>query len=125
LAFANGLATMVLELVAGRLVGRYVGSSLIVWTSVIGVILGGIGLGNVLGGRLVDRAGPGPVLGPLFALAAALMVACVWINALVGLVPGPDGLPWAALTVLIVVLDFLPPATALGMIGPVVAGVAV
>ena len=50
LAFTSSLCIMILELVSSRLVARHVGSSLTVWTSVIGIILGGICLGNVLGG---------------------------------------------------------------------------
>ena len=58
LAFFSSLCIMILELVASRLVARHVGSSLIVWNSVIGIMLGGICLGNVLGGRLADRVDP-------------------------------------------------------------------
>src|SRR5205823_4445558 len=68
LAFFSSLCIMILELVASRLVARHVGASLIVWTSVIGIMLGGICLGNVLGGRLSDRYEPSRVLGPLYAL---------------------------------------------------------
>ena len=60
LAFASSLCIMILELVSSRLVAKHVGSSLTVWTSVIGIILGGICLGNVLGGRLSDRVEPAP-----------------------------------------------------------------
>ncbi len=59
LAFLSSLCIMILELVASRLVARHVGASLSVWTSVIGIMLGGICLGNVLGGRLADRVGAG------------------------------------------------------------------
>ncbi len=48
---------MVLELVAGRIIAPYVGVSLYTWTSVIGVVLAGMSLGNYLGGRLADRCG--------------------------------------------------------------------
>ena len=58
LAFTSSLCIMILELVSSRLVAQHVGSSLTVWTSVIGIILGGICLGNVLGGRLSDRVDP-------------------------------------------------------------------
>ena len=61
---------MILELVSSRLVARHVGASLTVWTSVIGIILGGICLGNVLGGRLADRVEPRRAVGPLFALGS-------------------------------------------------------
>ena len=46
---------MVLELVAGRILAPYIGVSIFSWTSVIGIVLGGISLGNYLGGRLADR----------------------------------------------------------------------
>src|SRR3954463_14763456 len=88
LAFFSSLVIMILELVASRLVARHVGASLSVWTSVIGIMLGGICLGNVLGGRLAAPIPPGRALGPLYALGAALTLACLWMNSVVGLVPG-------------------------------------
>src|SRR6185437_3678475 len=94
LAFFSSLCIMILELVASRLVARHVGASLVVWTSVIGIMLGGICLGNVLGGRLADRVAPGRAVGPLFALGAFLTLGCLWANAFVGLTPGLETLPW-------------------------------
>ena len=125
LAFFSSVCIMILELVAGRLVARHVGASLVVWTSIIGIMLGGICLGNVLGGRLADRAEPRRVIGPLYALGAALTLGCLWANAYVGRLPGLDSLPWDLRTVLVVTLDFLAPGTVLGMISPVVAKMAV
>ncbi len=125
LAFFSSLTIMVLELLASRLVARHVGASLHIWTSVIGIILAGICLGNVLGGWLADRAEPRRVLGPLYALGAALVVGCLWVNSMIGQTPGLDGLPWSLRTLFVVTVDFLVPATVLGMIGPVVAKMAV
>jgi MFS family permease len=126
LAFFSSLCIMILELVSSRLVARHVGSSLTVWTSVIGIILGGICLGNVLGGRLADRVEPRRAVGPLFALASLLTLSCLWVNAMVGtIVPSPEAMNWELRTVLVVVLVFLVPATVLGMVGPVVAKLAV
>ena len=91
LAFTSSLCIMILELVSSRLVARHVGSSLTVWTSVIGIILGGICLGNVLGGRLADRVEPRRAVGPLFALGAFLTLGSLWMNAEVGhLIPSPE-----------------------------------
>src|SRR3954462_6214938 len=125
LAFFGSLCIMILELVASRWVARHVGASLNVWTSVIGIMLGGICLGNVLGGRLADRVTPGRAVGPLYALGAFLTLGCLWVNAIVGLTPGLESLSWNLRTVVVVTLDFLVPATVLGMIGPVVAKLAV
>ena len=47
---------MTVELVASRLIARYLGSSLYTWTGVMGVILAGMSLGNYLGGRMADSA---------------------------------------------------------------------
>jgi len=125
LAFFSSVCIMILELVAGRLVARHVGASLVVWTSIIGIMLGGICLGNVLGGRLADRADPRRVVGPLYALGAALTLGCLWANAFVGRLPGLDSLPWDLRTVLVVTIVFLAPGTVLGTISPVVAKMAV
>ncbi len=125
LAFFSSMSIMVLELVASRLVARHVGASLTVWTCVIGVMLAGICLGNVLGGRLGDRVGPKSALGPLYAIGSALTIGCLWVNAYIGKLPGLDSLPWDLRTLLVVTLDFLAPTTFLGMISPVVAKMAV
>lgn len=124
LAFCASMSSMTLELVAPRLAARHVGSSLVVWTSVIGVMLAGICLGNVLGGRLADRASPREVVGPLFGLGAALTVLSLWMNAVVGKTPGVSVIGFNLWTVAVVSLDFLAPAAVLGMIGPVVAKLA-
>lgn len=126
LAFFSSLCIMILELVSSRLVARHVGSSLTVWNSVIGIILAGICLGNVLGGRLADRIEPRRALGPLFALGSFLTFGCLMVNAAIPrIVPSPSAINWELRTILVVTLDFLLPATVLGMVGPVVAKMAV
>ena len=54
--FLANAALLVLQLVAGRLLAPFIGSSLETWTAVIGVFLLGISLGNWLGGRLGSEA---------------------------------------------------------------------
>lgn len=53
--FLSSSILMVLEITAGRLIAPYVGVSIYSWTSIIGVILSGLSLGNWLGGRWADR----------------------------------------------------------------------
>src|SRR5438128_2870240 len=69
-------ALLVLQLVAGRLLAPFVGSSLETWTSVIGVFLVGIALGNGFGGRLADRYPSPRTLALLLAIGAA---AALWM----------------------------------------------
>src|SRR5262245_57691872 len=81
--FANA-ALLVLQLVAGRLLAPFIGSSLETWTSIIGVFLLGIALGNAFGGRIADRY-PSPrtlaILLGIAALAAIWMVVFPWLLA--------------------------------------------
>ena len=53
--FICGGVVMALELVGSRILAPYLGTSIIVWTSLIGVILGCLSLGYWYGGRLADR----------------------------------------------------------------------
>lgn len=73
--FANA-ALLILQLVASRLLAPFVGSSLETWTSIIGVFLTGIALGNALGGKLADRYPFPRTLGMVLALGAA---AALWM----------------------------------------------
>ncbi|MDH3636784.1 MAG: fused MFS/spermidine synthase, partial [Gammaproteobacteria bacterium] len=53
--FLSSAILLVLEITAGRLIAPYVGVTIYSWTSIIGVILAGLSLGNWLGGRWADR----------------------------------------------------------------------
>lgn len=53
--FFAGACTMTVELVGSRLFAPYLGTSIYVWTSLIGVILATLSLGYWLGGRMADR----------------------------------------------------------------------
>lgn len=72
--FLANAALLVLQLVAGRLLAPYIGSSLETWTSIIGVFLLGIALGNAYGGRLADRYPSPRTLAALLGLGA--LAAC-------------------------------------------------
>ena len=69
LVFLASGAVLVLEIVALRLVGPYVGVTLQVSSSVIGIALAAIAYGAWLGGRLADRRDPRTLLAPALMLA--------------------------------------------------------
>lgn len=48
-------ASLVVEIVAGRMLAPYVGMSLYTWTSVIAVVLAGFSAGHWWGGFLANR----------------------------------------------------------------------
>ncbi len=118
IAFIASGCTLVIELVAGRLLAPYIGVSLYTWTSVIGVILAGISIGNFLGGRLADRY-PGPSV-----LGLTLVAASVTSFVTLGLVSVlPQFTLWMSLVPRILVLTtviFFLPGCILGMITPLV-----
>ena len=119
--FVSSGCIMVVELVAGRQISRYLGQSLYTWTSIIGVVLAGIALGNYLGGRLADRSSGRGTLAAQFLVAAAGCVIVLALNGLVGEWPLLVSLPWPARIFGHVTLTFMLPATLLGTISPVVA----
>lgn len=63
--FTCGGSIMVIEMAASRLIAPYYGTSLPVWTALIGTLLIFLSLGYFFGGRLADRR---PFAGPLYSL---------------------------------------------------------
>lgn len=55
IVFLAGAIGMGLELIAARVLSTYVGSSNVVWTSIIGIILASMSLGYWLGGKKADK----------------------------------------------------------------------
>lgn len=53
--FLCGALSMVLELIASRILSPYVGSSNLVWTVIIGIMLTSMSLGYWLGGKVADK----------------------------------------------------------------------
>ena len=122
--FVSSLCIMVVELVAGRLIARYVGSSLYTWTSVIGIVLAGIAVGNYLGGRLADRYRPAQALASLFLIASATCLLIPMLNVRAGNWMLLRDQEWVLRIFGHVFLVFFLPSTLLGTIGPVAAKMA-
>lgn len=125
LVFASSTCIMVLELVAARLIAANLGASLYTWTSVIGVILAGISIGNYAGGKIADRHPPMRILPLLFLGASVLSFSVLWLNEYASTWWRPDTISWPAWVLMNVMVIFLAPAVVLGTIGPVVAKMAI
>jgi spermidine synthase len=54
--FLTGAIVMIFELAWSRILWPYFGTSIFVWTSLIGIILGSLSIGYYLGGYLADRS---------------------------------------------------------------------
>ncbi|MCU0510080.1 MAG: fused MFS/spermidine synthase [Anaerolineae bacterium] len=122
IVFISSACIMVLELVAGRMVAPYVGVSLYTWTSIIGVILAGISLGNYLGGKLADRWASTRLLSLLFLLAGLTSIGVLFVDALGAAIP--NEWPMVLRIIGLVAAVFFIPAVILGTISPVVTKLA-
>lgn len=124
IVFGASVCIMVLELTASRLIAAYIGSSLYTWTSVIGVVLAGISIGNYVGGWLADRYPPQKVLSWLFLMSGLLTLSVNFLNTLASMTQRPEGINWQLWVILVVAWVFFLPALSLGTISPVTASMA-
>ncbi|MCX6357368.1 MAG: fused MFS/spermidine synthase [Candidatus Aureabacteria bacterium] len=76
--FVCGAAVMIFELAGSRILAPYAGTSLRVWTNLIGVILASLSVGYWCGGKLADRRPYAQLLSLMIFLAAV----CVGLTAL-------------------------------------------
>lgn len=116
--FLANAGLLVLQLVAGRLLSPFIGSSLGTWTAVIASFLTGIALGNFLGGWLAARR---PSAGKLAAVLLAGVLGTLWMVGLPMLLKATDAHASLGLSLRIPVLAFLlclPVATVLSLLTP-------
>ncbi|MFC2029013.1 spermidine synthase [Chloroflexota bacterium] len=120
--FASGLTTLAVEISASRLIGSVFGTSNLVWSSIIGLILIYLTVGYYFGGRLADK-------NPNFQTMYRILV---WGSFLIGVIPfiakpllnyaanAFDGLKIGILagSFVAVLILFSIPVTLLGMISP-------
>jgi spermidine synthase len=122
IVFVSNTCVMVLELVAGRIIAPYVGVSLYTWTSVIGVVLAGISLGNYLGGWLADRWASLKLLGVVFLLGGLSSFGILAFEVTGNHLPN-----WGVVAQILILTAalFFVPSMVLGGISPIVAKLAV
>lgn len=119
--FVVGAAVLTFELTASRIAAPYIGTSIYIWTSIIGVILAALALGYWLGGKLADKRRCEEDIALLLSLAAGLILIINSIkDPLLGLVTNNAlALQWQALIASI--LLFAVPTIVLGMVSPYLA----
>ncbi|MFC1862285.1 fused MFS/spermidine synthase [Chloroflexota bacterium] len=111
---------MVIELVAARILAPHIGVSLYTWTSIIGIILAGIALGNYLGGKLADRYPSPSVLAAIFFVGGLATVAIIPAIKVVTSVAWIGELPIMLRFTLTSSCVFFLPAAVLSMVSPMV-----
>lgn len=119
--FITGSSIMIVELVGSRILAPTLGTSTLVWTSLIGLILGALSLGYWWGGNLADKK-PDVNIFALLLLASAVLI---WLIPFVApltltlLQTLSSSIAFRAVVVTIIV--FCPAAVLLGMSSPYAA----
>lgn len=116
--FFSGAVVMMLELTGARLLSPYLGSSMFIWTSLIGIILASLSFGYYLGGKVADRRPEVGLLANILFVAAVLIGVVAYLQAdILALVARVfDDLRLASVAAS--VLLFAPVSVLLGMVSP-------
>lgn len=77
LAFSSGFSIMGIELLGGRILAPYFGSSVHIWGSIITVFMLSLSIGYLLGGKLSTRKPSLTKYGTIFLLASIMVVPIV------------------------------------------------
>ena len=118
-AFVGSACLLVLEIVAGRLVAPRLGVSLYTWTSVIGVVLGGVTLGNYLGGRLADRWPSRSTVALIYLAGSIASLAILGLVHYISALELPTSTPAIVQVLWLNAVLFFVPSTILGAATPV------
>ena len=122
IVFVASACALVIELIAGRILAPYVGVSLYTWTSIIGIVLAGMSLGNYLGGLLADRRASRHTLGLIFLAGSVSSLGILVVTQLVTVADLRVSL--LPRIILYTTAIFLLPSVVLGMVSPVVVKLA-
>lgn len=81
LAFTSGFSIMCVELLAGRILAPFFGSSVHIWGSIITVFMLSLSIGYLLGGKLSTRSASLSRYGAIFILAGVTLLPIVTSSA--------------------------------------------
>ncbi|MFH2062922.1 MAG: fused MFS/spermidine synthase [bacterium] len=118
--FAAGFCMMVIELVAGRIVAPYLGSSLYTWTGVIGVVLLGMAVGNYAGGVMAERGAAWRSVSAIFAFAGLAAASSYYTYLPASELVYGLGIPIIPATFMFAFVGFFPVSFLLSLITPIV-----
>ncbi|MBI5728268.1 MAG: fused MFS/spermidine synthase [Candidatus Magasanikbacteria bacterium] len=118
IVFITGACVMILEMVGSRILAPHLGTSILVWTSLIGVILASLSLGYSWGGRLADKKPSYTQLGKIIFLSGCYvgLTAIAKTHLLYFIQFSLHDLRLASLAATLII--FAPPSVLLGMVSP-------
>ena len=118
-AFVGSGCLLILEIVAGRLLAPELGVSLYTWTSVIGVVLAGLAIGNFFGGRLADRRPDRSTLALIYVAGSLGSLAILGLVHVIDSIQLPSGAPAIVQVLWLTAVLFLVPSALLAASTPV------
>ncbi len=116
--FSASACGLIIEIVASRILAPTIGVSLFTWTSIIGVVLAGISVGNYVGGLTADKLPRQTTLGVILMGAALTSLAVLPLVDVVAL--AYNDLHIIPRILLMTTTLFFVPSVILGMVTPVV-----
>ena len=119
--FICGAVVMIYEIAGSRVVAPYIGNSLYVWTSLIGIILAALSVGYSVGGRIADKYPSVGVLATTVFGAGGLIAATTLIKDSFLVILSASALPLELISALASVFLFAPAAFFLGFVSPYAA----
>lgn len=124
----NGFASfclMLIQVLSGRALAPYLGTSVFTWTSVIGATLVGLTFGQAAGGYLADRKTGRRGLAQTFLMAGAAGIAANFALAFFSSRLADYPMDLAFRSIMLAIVVFSPVAFFLSMVGPQLAKLAV
>ena len=118
IVFITGAAVMILELTGSRIIAPYVGTSIFVWTSLIGVILGSLSVGYWWGGKLADKGANFKTFSLIIFIAAVLTGATSIFSPLILTIVSVLVKDVRLGSIMASILLFAAPSIVLGMVSP-------
>ncbi len=116
--FLSGGIVMMYELAGSRVLAPYVGTSIFVWASLIGVILGSLSLGYYYGGKIADKRQETISLAFIIAIAAICVRLTASLRDSVPETLANWNLGLQMESVLLAIILFAPASLFLGMVSP-------
>ena len=119
--FICGAVVMAYEIIGSRMLGPYVGTSMFVWTSIIGVILLSLSLGYMWGGRIADKKPRADILSLFIFIAGIFIILSTFLRGpILNLLLNSIG-NVKVVSIIASLLLFTIPSVLLGMVSPFAA----
>ncbi|PIP17586.1 MAG: spermidine synthase [Parcubacteria group bacterium CG23_combo_of_CG06-09_8_20_14_all_35_9] len=119
--FICGVVVMIFELVGSRILGPYFGTSIFVWTSLIGIILGSLSLGYYFGGKIADKKPSISMLSLIIFLSAISVGLTIFLKDFLLIYLQVSVSDIRTSSVIASLILFMPASVLLGMVSPYAA----